>query len=605
MKVKALVALLVLVFSVIPALMIPAPVSAFSLGLEPITGKVGATIKIPAFCQYGEGDYSLYWGDDNVLIAQGTVQTKGCSPIYFAVPQTTRGKHTVTLKVGSKSWSRDFTVTGGITLDINKGPVGTLITVQGCGFADQESNISVTYDGNNASKNVQANHDGTWTYKLKIPPSNRGGHPISAGGPTTSQTEVGNKAFDVAPSIAVSPSSGWVGRVVNVSGYGFDNGESGIAVIYDNTTVKSGLIADSAGSWQSSFSIPSSSKGTHRLDAYGTISPAADVQDISFNVAPGIHVEQASRNLGENIRVGDTLVISGIGFQGNESNIIITLDNLQIVDKVTADAQGSWSVQFTVGAASYGNHVISASGDSTRSSDVTGFTIFIKPDLTINPDTGAVGDSMVLVGTGFSSNQPLTFIYDFKKITASASTDFKGNINTSFKPPVSSAGPHTLMVTDEGGAASSVTLTIESTPPEAPSPISPDPSSAYSFFDTAPIEFTWSAVEDPSGVTYTIEIAQKEDFSGPVIRKEKLEKPEYKMQRSERPAFGNYYWRVKAIDLAGNTGDWSKVRSIEFSGSILVWGGGIGLGVLVIILLIIWRIRAISKKGGWKSDTDS
>ncbi len=106
-------------------------------------------------------------------------------------------------------------------------------------------------------------------------------------------------------------------------------------------------------------------------------------------------------------------------------------------------------------------------------------------------------------------------------------------------------------------------------------------------------------------MTYTIEIAQKEDFTGPVIRKEKLEKPEYKMPRNERPAFGNYYWRVKAIDLAGNVGNWSKSQQIEFSGSNLIWGGAIGLGVLVIILLIIWRIRAINKKGGWKADTDS
>ena len=400
MKVKALAALLVLVFLVVPAMLIPAPVSAFSLGLEPITGKVGASIKIPAFCQYGEGAYSIYWGDDNVLIAQGTVDTKGCSPIYFPVPQTTRGKHTVTLQVGSKSWSRDFTVTGGITLDVNKGPVGTVITVQGCGFADQESNIFVTYDGNNVGKNIQANHDGTWIYKLTAPQSDRGGHPVSAAGPTTSQQEVGNKAFEIAPSIAVNPPSGWVGRVVNMSGYGFDNGESGITVLYDNTTVKSGLIADGTGSWQSSFSIPSSSKGTHRLDAYGYISPAEEVQDISFTVAPGIHVEQASRNLGETIHVGDTLLISGIGFQGNESNIIITLDNMQIIDKVIADAQGSWSAQYIVSPTSYGNHIISASGDSTRSADVTGFTIFITPDLTINPDSGAVGDSMVLVGAG-------------------------------------------------------------------------------------------------------------------------------------------------------------------------------------------------------------
>ena len=605
MKVKALAALLALLFLVAPVMLIPAPVSAFSLGLEPITGKVGATIKIPAFCQYGEGDYYLYWGDGNQLIAQGTVQTKGCSPIYFTVPQTTRGKHTVTLKVGDKSWARDFTVTGGITLDVNKGSVGSLITVQGCGFDDQESNILVMYDGNNIGRNIQANHDGTWIYKLKVPPSNRGGHPISASSPTTPQQEVGNKAFEITPSIAINPSSGWVGRIVNISGYGFDNGESSIVVLYDNTTVKSGLIADSTGTWQSSFSIPSSSKGIHDLDAHGNISPAEEVPDISFSVAPGIHVEQASRNLGEAIHVGDTLLVSGIGFQGNESNIIVTLDNMQIIDKVVADAQGSWSAQFSFSATSYGNHTISASGDSTRSADVNTFTIFITPDLSINPDSGAIGDSMVLIGSGFSSNQPLTFIYDLKKIATSVSTDFKGNINTSFKPPVSSAGAHMLMVTDGGGATGSVTLTIESTPPQAPSLISPEADRIYGLFDSAPIVFTWSTVQDPSGVTYTIEISQKEDFSGHPISRDKLEKPEYKLQGSEKPMMGKLYWRVKAVDLAGNTSDWSKVQSIEFTGANLIWLAVIGLAVLVIIILIIWRIRAISKKGGWKSNADS
>ena len=120
---------------------------------------------------------------------------------------------------------------------------------------------------------------------------------ISAAGPSTSIQEVGNKAFEVTPSIAVNPSSGWVGRVVNVSGQGFGNGESSIAVLYDNTTVKSGLVANKNGSWQSSFSIPSSSRGTHKLDASGNMSAVEDVPDISFSVAPGARLSRTGRRV--------------------------------------------------------------------------------------------------------------------------------------------------------------------------------------------------------------------------------------------------------------------------------------------------------------------
>jgi hypothetical protein len=65
---------------------------------------------------------------------------------------------------------------------------------------------------------------------------------------------------------------------------------------------------------------------------------------------------------------------------------------------------------------------------------------------------------------------------------------------------------------------------------------------------------------------------------------------------------GEYYWRVKAIDLAGNTSDWSKTQTVEFSGFNFIWIGAVILAIIVIAGLIIWRIRIISKKGGWSSD---
>jgi hypothetical protein len=603
MRVKAPAALLALLSLAI--VIIPVPVHAFSLGLEPSVGTVGSDVKIPAFCQYGEGDYYLYWGDDNQMIAQGTVTTKGCSPIYFKVPQTTHGKHNVTLKVGARSFTRDFTVTGTVTLGVKKGPVGSQVLVQGFGFENQEGGIHITYDGNNVASSIEANRSGSWQYTLKVPVSCRGNHPISAGGPSTTVQEVGNKPFEVSPTIAVNPASGWVGRVVNISGAGFGNGESSITVLYDDLPVKSGLVADSAGTWQSSFSVPSSSKGSHKLDARGNMTITDEVPDISLTIAPGIRVEQTSGKLGEVIRVGDTLLVSGIGFQANESNIAVTFDGLSVVEKITGDAQGSWSTQFSVPAISRGEHIVKSSGDATRADDVTPYTVVVTPYLEVNPSSGSIGSSMVLSGNGFSSNQPLAFLYDTKKTDTTATTDYKGNINTSFKPPVSKAGTHILTVTDAGGASGSVTITIESTPPETPSLISPKEGTIFSLFENKPVDFSWAAVDDPSGVAYTLELSQKLDFSGAVTRKENLEKPALSLHINERPMAGKYFWRVKAVDLAGNASDWSKPQSIEFTGFEYLWIAGIVLGVLVLAGLVIWRIRAISKKGGWSSESDS
>lgn len=607
MKIRATAALLMLF--ALSAVSFPAEAQAFSLGLEPVTGTVGSEVKIPAFCQYGEGDYYIFWGSDNQVIAHGVVESKGCTPIYFKVPACVRGKHNVTLRVGNKTFSRDFTVTSTITLETKKGPVGSQVTINGYGFSNQEGGIRVTWDGNTVATNIEASRNGSWQYTLKIPVSSRGNHNISASGPSSTLAEVGNRIFEVTPTISVSPASGWVGRIVNVSGTGFGAGESNIAVTYDDVPVKSGLIADFSGSWQASFSIPLSSKGQHKLDARGNMTAAEEVPEAIFSIAPSIRVEQTSNRVGEVIHVGDTLLVNGIGFQANEQNIAVTFNGTSVVEKITGDAQGSWSAQFRVPAIHKGDHAVKASGDATRSDDVAPYTVVVTPYLEVNPDSGAVGSSVVLSGTGFSSNQPLNVFYDGRKSEVTASTDFKGNINLPFKLPVSTAGTHTLTVTDGGKASATVTVTIESTPPQVPVPTAPADGAVFNLFENRAVEFSWTTVEDPSGVVYTFELGRTAGFSDTVTHREQLDKPALALHINERPIAGKYYWRVRAVDLAGNASAWSKAQSIEFTGSTYLWIGGIALAVMVLAGLIWWRIRTISKKGGWSaganSDSDS
>ena len=598
MKVKVLASLLALCF--LTVLILPAAAHAESLTLDPTSGRVGTDVKIPAFCQYGEGEYFLYWGDSNQLIQQGTISKMGCQPLVFEVPQSPRGKQMVTLKVGSKSFQKEFTVLGTISIGVKKGMVGTEVAVKGDGFDARETGIKIIYNSNEAASGIEANAGGSWLYTLKIPASNRGNHSISASGSTTPSSEIKEQIFTVTPSFSINPNSGWVGRVVTVSGAGFGGGETNIAVIYDDIVVKTNISADLNGSWQSSFSIPASSKGTHKVDAKGATTALEDVPDAVFTVSPGIKVEQASGRLGDIINIGDTLYVNGVGFQENETNIKVTFDDTQAVGNITADAHGSWSTQFSVPAATSGEHVVDSFGDATKADDVSQYIVVITPEVTINPVSGSVGENTLLAGSGFGANQSLTITYDARKVESAATTDGKGSFSTSFKPPSSNAGSHLVTVSDGTQAVASTTFTIESIAPAAPSPVSPAAGTKIGLFENKPIDFKWSAVDDPSGVTYSFEMSRNADFSGSVVRKDGLDQPEYVLPSGEKPQAGDYFWRAKAVDLAGNAGEWSQSQFISFTGFDFWPIVGIIAG-LIVVGLIIWRVRAISSKGGWSS----
>lgn len=599
MKVKATAALLALSF--VAALVLPAAVQAESLTLEPVQGAVNSDVKIPAFCQYGEGEYFLYWGEGNQLIKQGSLSKAGCAPLVFQVPQSQRGKQMVTLKVGSKSFQKEFTVLGSIVIGSKKGPVGAEVPVQGYGFNARETGIKIMMDGNALASGIEATASGSWLYTLKVPAAGKGNHPITASGASTPASEAKEQVFTVTPSMAINPSSGWVGRVISVSGSGFGSAETNIAVLYDDLLVKTNISADLVGSWQTSFSIPASSKGVHKVDARGATTTLEDVADAQFSVSPGIKVEQASGRLGDVITVGDTLFVNGFGFFENEPNVRVTFDGLQVVGSIAADAHGSWSAQFAVPATTKGEHTVDSFGDATKSGDVSAYTVVITPELAINPAAGSVGENTLLTGSGFGASQPLTITYDAKNVISSATTDSKGSFSTAFKPPASGTGGHLVTVSDGAQATGSVTFTIESTAPPAPSPISPEAGFKMGIFENKPIGFQWSAVEDPSGVVYALEMSQRADFSGSVVRKENLEKPEYTLPAGEKPQQGEYYWRVRATDLAGNAGEWSRSQLIIFTGIDFVWPIVGVIAALAVIGLVIWRIRAISNKGGWSS----
>ena len=111
-----------------------------------------------------------------------------------------------------------------------------------------------------------------------------------------------------------------------------------------------------------------------------------------------------------------------------------------------------------------------------------------------------------------------------------------------------------------------------------------------------PVHFDWEDVTDPSGVTYTLQIASDKGFASIVLEKKDLTDSEYTITEAEKlepvSKEAAYYWRVKAIDGAFNESEWTGAGSFYISVSLAMpdWVkyALFGIGALLFGLLGFW-----------------
>jgi hypothetical protein len=111
---------------------------------------------------------------------------------------------------------------------------------------------------------------------------------------------------------------------------------------------------------------------------------------------------------------------------------------------------------------------------------------------------------------------------------------------------------------------------IENIPPAAPALRAPNNESSGGLFGGFRPVTRWLRVEDPSGVTYTVQVASDPDFMDIVVERNGLPNPSYALAEAEALPRGKYFWRVKAVDGAFNESPYSNVFVMN-SGIIPVW----------------------------------
>ena len=282
------------------------------------------------------------------------------------------------------------TVKPGLTVSPEDGPVGTNVTVEGHGFAEDEEDIELRYylNGNYATiaENITADEDGSWEKSFLIPPSAKGNHKIDAKSDESSLAQVKDATFEVTPGISIAKSSGSVGENIMMTGSGFAGNERDISILFAGEEVETEIRADATGYWEESFDVPEMPTGTYSVTAEGEHTRQGDINALSFNITPGLLLSPAEGHVGTNVTV------AGRGFAANK-NVVIKYEGNQKAT-ATTNNKGSFDVSFVVPESQHGGRLVTA-GDAAGNNATAIFTLESDPPpiptLSSPPDGDRVG----------------------------------------------------------------------------------------------------------------------------------------------------------------------------------------------------------------------
>jgi len=472
-----------------------------------------------------------------------------------------------------------------VELSPKYGLPGTEVTVYGYDFTEGKL-VDIYYDGDLIATDRTSNK-GDFTIFFIVPECGKGHYQVLA--------DVGYASVDtyftVKPGLTISPEDGPVGTTVTVEGQGFAKNEEGIELMYyfngGYETIEKNIVANAKGSWETSFQIPSSTRGEHKLDAQGAVSRLYEVQDAVFRVTAEISLDKSSGI------VGDTITMTGSRFIANEKGIQILFASQAVVTGIKANAQGDWEASFEVPGIPTGEYSLTAEGEQTKKEDISEFSFEIKPDIVLSPNEGYVGINLTVTGHGFAANEDVVIMYDDSQVATAESND-QGSFEVSFLVPKSLYGERQVIARDAAENNATAIFTMESNHPDIPALISPRNGSRVGLIGKVTPTFEWSAVPDDSGVYYSLQIATSANFTASSVIVSATDLTETSYTLTEALPYGTYYWIVQAVDGAENAGNWSTVRSFR-AGLLPLWGFIAAIVAIVVLLAALIRALVIRR----------
>jgi len=296
-------------------------------------------------------------------------------------------------------------------------------------------------------------------------------------------------------------------------------------------------------------------------------------------------------------KVGTMVILSIAGYTFSEGDYEVCWSPTAAFeqDRTTVLASGHVSegstavaTSFTIPKAEYGMHYI----QFRQLRNIVTFRFTVKPSLKVSPSSARSTSTVTIIGQGFPAEAGGKLTFDGKSINLTIITNDFGSFTKEFTIPAAATGEHEVTVSTEYPTMASASAKLEvlptanvtnntldvpaketgtqanatehdspqpladTTPPPRPGPLAPM-GHRFGLVGTQTVSFRWSGAADPSDITYTLEVADNYDFlpSRPIIRKTGLTETSCVLNIAP----GTYYWRVKAVDGAGNESEWSYV----------------------------------------------
>ncbi len=246
------------------------------------------------------------------------------------------------------------------------------------------------------------------------------------------------------PYIGLSPSTGVPGTDVRVTGGNFTPDEW-VAIYYylNGGRIRVAEVQANVddGAISVTFEVPDSFRGSHTILAEES---AAVFAHATFGVRSGLTVSP------EEGRVGDTVTVIGRGYGQNETGIRLYFGGQRVLEEVIieADADGSWSEIFQIPRSTSGIRTI----DTVPPANVP--TVFtVVPGIRIDRSSGSPGESIVMMGGGFTANERnISILFDGEAVVTGFRSDDRGYWEEAFEVPEMAAGAYDM--TAEGDRTS-------------------------------------------------------------------------------------------------------------------------------------------------------
>ena len=503
-----------------------------------------------------------------------------------------------------------------ISIGPASGTISTSIHINGNGFSGRLATIY--WDKQIILSKVPISETGELTFDLQVPSACRGSHTIKITDDSNWTSSTASATFTVLPGITIFPRIGWPYTSITVIGNGFACFEKDIKVTWDKTALPISAAANHLGVWSVNFDAPEPAKGEYYISAFSSSTDASEIGEHKFIVGPFAKMQPSSGP------VGTEITIEGFGFRTSEDGITITWDNQIILCNLIAGTNGVFDTTLNIPPATQGLHLVGVFGsDFTPKGIIPDMDFNVVPNIQLQPPSGNKGTRVSVNGTGFIKGEAVTLSFEGTSLNINIVADDKGSFSIGFDAPQSAVKENKVKAIGTTGNSAETLFIIDKVTPPAPSLVSPTQGAELEVFDSvgdvflgtakqliriisfrnseqrklgpSDIKFDWSDIKVQGKTTYTLEIANGNDFLSPAVLKKELVDSEYTLSRDDILTIGSYTWRVMAVDDIGNEGLWSDADEFEvipMSNQVLIMSLVIPLvsiGVMVGLATITWR----------------